>query len=97
MVVHACHPSNNGKCKIGELRTRLTWAKSKTLTQKKEEPHDVHWNPHQNYKEYHHRTIRVTIIKTAEKGGGLQKKKQWKMTSAGEDMEKLTHLYSTWK
>jgi hypothetical protein len=34
VVAHACHPSNVRKQKIGGLRSRLAWAKNKTLSSK---------------------------------------------------------------
>jgi hypothetical protein len=34
MVLHACHSSNNGKCKLSGLLFRPAWAKSKTLSPK---------------------------------------------------------------
>jgi hypothetical protein len=34
MVAGACHPSNSGKCKIGGLWSRSTWAKCETLPPK---------------------------------------------------------------
>jgi hypothetical protein len=32
MLVHACHSSNGEKYKIGGLRSRQAWTKSKTLS-----------------------------------------------------------------
>jgi hypothetical protein len=34
MIVHACHPRDGGKSKIGGPQSRLAWAKSKTLSPK---------------------------------------------------------------
>jgi hypothetical protein len=43
-VVHACHPSNSGKHKIGGSQPRLTWA-------------DVYLQNNQNQKGYRHGSI----------------------------------------
>jgi hypothetical protein len=34
MIAYVYHPSDSGKSKTGKLISRLTWAKSETLSQK---------------------------------------------------------------